>query len=473
MKQLKKLISQIASRINTVLLEHGFDAELYVRECISWNKLNKFYAFYGITSFHPLGLYFRHSNLAGSYFLGKCSVENSVLYKSDIRGDELKAKGEIFHNSGTDIVVYDDEVIRIKGSFLIKTLVHNFSHNPDNLEEFLILSTLSMHYANIHGSPVEGSFLGPFSTVDLTSLHNCLVRAYAYLQAGEMSDKLIEPGQIQVSNGDIFDFSYRFPSKDLNDYIDFKPGENPRGIFIDFIESREKDFQNLFDVVCLKTSGKIPDSASVNRYAVIKGEIYIGENVLVAQRAYLENAWLGNGANAQENCYIIDSRLAGNNVTAHGAKIIHAQLGNKVFVGFNSFLRGKADCSLTVGEETIIMPHTIIDLKEPLDIPSGYLVWGLIKKQSDLKKHSISLAELSMINGKLTRGLMHFKGSGFDFVQTFQDRIEHILAANGAYFDGSKNKGHAQKGRDISFNIIQPYPCGPLEGFYPTISIRS
>ena len=473
MKHLEKLIRQIASRINTILLKHGFDADLHIRKCIPLDKLNKFYAFYGITSFHPPGFYFRHSNLAGSYFLGKCSVENSILYKSDIRGDELKAKGDIFHHQGSDIVMYDDEVIRIKGSFLIKTLVHNFSHNPDNLEEFLILSTVSMHYANIHGSPVEGSFLGPFSTIDLTSLHNCVVGAYAYLQAGEVSNKLIKPGQIRVSNGDMFDFSYRFSSKALDNYISSEPGKRPRGIFIDFIENRKKDFQNLFDVVYLKTSDKIPDSASVNRYAVIKGETHIGENVLVAQRAYLENAWLGKGANAQENCYIINSRLAGSNVTAHGAKIIHARLGNKVFVGFNSFLQGRADYPLTVGKETIIMPQTIIDLQESLNIPPGHLVWGLIKKQKDLKKHSISLVELSMINGELTRGLMHFKGSGSAFVNAFQDRIEHILAANGAYFDGRKNKGHAQKDRNISFNIIQPYPRGQLEGLYPTIAIHS
>lgn len=473
MKQVEKLISQIASRINTILLKHGFDADLYIRKCIPLDKLNKFYAFYGITSFHPLGFYFRHSNLAGSYFLGKCSVENSILYKSDIRGDELKAKGEIFHHQGSDIVLYDDEVIRIKGSFLIKTLVHNFSHNPDNLEEFLILSTVSMHHANIHGSPIEGSFLGPFSTIDLTSLHNCVVGAYAYLQAGELSNKRIEPGQIRVSNGNIFDFSYSFSSKALNNYISFEPGKNPQGIFVDFIEDRKKDFQNIFDVVCLEARIKAPKGASINRYAVIKGNNHIGENVLVAQRAYLENAWLGKGANAQENCYIINSRLAGNNVTAHGAKIIHARLEKKVFVGFNSFLHGSADCPLTVGEDTIIMPHTIIDLQEPLNIPPGHLVWGLIKKQNDLKKHSISLAELSMINGKLTLGLMHFKGSGSGFVQAFQDRIEHILYANGAYFDGRKNKGHAQKGRNISFNIIQPYPRGPLEGIYPTIAIHS
>ena len=127
MKKLEKLVDQIVSRMNTILLKHGLNADLYVRKYIPLDKLNKFYAFYGITSFHPLGFYFRNANLAGSYFLGKCTVKNSILYKSDIRGDELKTKGDIFHHQGSDIMLYDDEVIKIKGSFLIKTLVHNFS----------------------------------------------------------------------------------------------------------------------------------------------------------------------------------------------------------------------------------------------------------------------------------------------------------------------------------------------------------
>jgi UDP-3-O-[3-hydroxymyristoyl] glucosamine N-acyltransferase len=49
----------------------------------------------------------------------------------------------------------------------------------------------------------------------------------------------------------------------------------------------------------------VPDSASLDRYAVIKPKTHISDNVLVAERAYLQNAWLGPGANAQENCYIL------------------------------------------------------------------------------------------------------------------------------------------------------------------------
>jgi len=57
-------------------------------------QMSKFYAFYGISPDHPLSLQFQHSGLAGSYFLGRCRVTNSLLYKSDIRGDELKASGD-------------------------------------------------------------------------------------------------------------------------------------------------------------------------------------------------------------------------------------------------------------------------------------------------------------------------------------------------------------------------------------------
>jgi hypothetical protein len=35
-----------------------------------------------------------------------------------------------------------------------------------------------------------------------------------------------------------------------------------------------------------------------------------------------------------------------------------------------------------------------------------------------------------------------------------------------------KKKGHAQKNQNLSFNTIQPYPEGALEGLYPTIIIK-
>jgi hypothetical protein len=109
---------------------------------------------------------------------------------------------------------------------------------------------------------------------------------------------------------------------------------------------------------------------------------------------------------------------------------------------------------------------------EPLTIPEGHLVWGLITAASDLAANSISLEEFSRIDGAFTRGAMFFEGRGDDFVGAFRHRIDHILEANGAFFDGQRNKGHAQKNQNISFNTIQPYPEGDLDGLYPTIVIR-
>ncbi len=241
---------------------------------------------------------------------------------------------------------------------------------------------------------------------------------------------------------------------------------------MDFVEDRKEGFQRVFDVVHIEPSVPVPDSASLDRYAVIKPKTHISENVLVAARAYLQNAWLGRGANAQENCYIINSRLEGLNVTAHGAKIIEADLGKNIFVGFNSFLRGRSDSRLTVGKDSIIMPHTIIDIKKPLAIPPGHLVWGLITNPAELESNSMALKDFSKINSSLIKGNLSFEGNGTDFVSAFRERIHHILEANGAFFNGKKNRGHAQQNQNISFNTIQPYPDGELQGLYPAIVIQ-
>ncbi|MBA4392350.1 MAG: transferase [Desulfobacca sp.] len=472
MKQLEKLIDRIINRVNINLRKPAFDVRPYIKDILPLPQFGKFYAFYGLTPHHPLFFRFSHSSLAGSYFLGKCAVDYSVLYKSDIRGDELKSKGATHRFQDLDIPLHDDEVIHIKDSFLIKTLVHSFSHDPENLEEFLIRNTVALHYANIHGSTVEGCFLAPFSTVDLTTLHDCVVGTFAYVQVGDLAHHFVEAGKIWVQAGDLFDFRYTFSQKLLKDYIDFQPGQAPKGILMDFMESGKADFQKVFDGVHVKPLIKVPRGAALNPFAVVKGRTRIGKNCLVAQRAYLENAYLGQGANAQENCTIMDSHLEENNVTAHGGKIVQATLGKKVFVGFNSFLRGRKDRLLKIGDDCIIMPHTIIDLKESLEIPAGHLVWGLIKNRQDLKRHSLPLQSFSEIKKKFHLGGLVFQGSGAAFVQAFKNRIEHILEANGAFFDGTHHRGHAQKNQDISFNTIQPYSTGNLKGLYPTIEIR-
>ena len=238
------------------------------------------------------------------------------------------------------------------------------------------------------------------------------------------------------------------------------------------MEAREEEFQRLFDVVHLKLPFSVPAGASINRYAVLRGKNTISENVLVAQRAYLKNARLGKGANAQEHCYVVDSHLEGNDVLAHGAKVIHTRLGKKVFVGFNSFLRGNDECPLLIKGGSIVMPHTVIDLEEPLEIPEKHLVWGLIRNRKDLKSNSLPLEKLATITGQIRRGNMQFKGNGAKFIAAFKARIEHILKDNGAYFDGKNNRGHAQTSQAISFNLMQPYGMGSSKGLFPTIDIN-
>lgn len=473
MKHLEKLIDRIIDRVNINLRRRtNFDVGPYVRDVLPVGQFVRFYAFYGMTLHHPLHFHFNHSSMAGSYFLGKCLIDHSVLYKSDIRGDELKSKGDILKARGIEIPLQEDEVIRIKDSYLIKNLVHSNSHDPESPEEFLIQNTISMHYANIHGSLVEGSFLGPFTTVDLTTVRGCTIGCYAYVQTGELSHEQIEDGQIWIRAEDAFSFQYFFNPEDLREYIRLEPGNPPEGIFMDFVEERKKDFEGSFEVVQFKHHLSVPHGASVSRYAIVKGDTQINENVLVAQRAYLEDAWLGKGSNAQENCYIVKSYLEGLNITAHGGKIIHSRLGRKVFVGFNAFLRGTPQCPLTIGEGCIVMPHTIIDLVEPLDIPAGHLVWGCIRDSRSLQRHCFSLEQLARTEDEeIAQGAMIFQGSGSAFVEAFRHHIEHILEANGAYFDGHTNRGHAQKVHHISFNIIQPYPAGTLKGLYPTIDI--
>jgi carbonic anhydrase/acetyltransferase-like protein (isoleucine patch superfamily) len=472
MKGLEKLFDRIVQRLNINLRELEHDVTPLVRNLIPLEQMTKFYGFYGITPHHPLNFQFRHANVSGSYFLGKCQVINSLLYKSDIRGDELKKKGDLFRYQNFEIPVNEDEGIHIEDSFLIKTLVHNFSHDPETLEKFFVKDTIATHYANIHGSPTDGCFLGPFSTVDLTTVHDCLIGTFSYVQAGEISHMRVEPGTVWIRSPDAFNFLYRYPVKRLRRYIHFAEGSPPQGVFIDFLEKRKEDFQQIFNVVNIEKSLPVPASASLDRFCVVKPHMHIDENVLVAQRAYLQNSWLGKGSNAQERCYIINSRLEGFDITAHGAKIIESDLGKNVFVGFNSFLRGRSDSRLTVGRGSIIMPHTIIDIQKPLTIPADHLVWGLVNDATDLEVNSMPLNALSKADTIFSRGNMIFEGNGKYFVSAFRNRIHHILQANGAFFDGQENKGHAQQNQNISFNTIQPYPEGDKEGLYPTIVIQ-
>lgn len=472
MEALEKLFARIVQRVNINLREMDYDVGPWVRELVPMAQFNKFYAFYGITPNHPLDFQFRESSLAGSYFLGKCQVARSILYKSDIRGDELKKKDDVYAYGDLRIELSRDEGFDIADSFLVKTLVHCFTHDPETLETFFIRDTIATHYANIHGAPMEGCFLGPFSTVDLTTARDSIIGAFAYVQAGEIQHQTIPPGTVWIRSPGRFNFLYQFPRDRLAPYIAFQPGGPPRGELIDFVEARQKDFEPVYEVVNIAPSIKVPESASLDRFAVIRPKTVIGENVLVAQRAFLQNATLGKGANAQENCYIVNAHLEGDNVTAHGAKIIEADLGKTVFVGFNSFLRGRPDARITIGHDTVIMPHTIIDVTAPLEIPPGQVVWGLITNPDELATHSLSQADFSRELDGVSKGSMVFEGSGAAFISAFRGRIEHILETNGAFFDGQQKRGHAQRNQKISFNTIQPYPEGEREGLYPTIVIN-
>ncbi len=470
MEKLKLLNERIVSRVNANLREFDFDTGRFISNAIEYDKLSRFYCFYGITSHHPIDFYFKHASMAGSYFLGKCAVNQSIIYKSDIRGDELKRKGDIM-DQDNPLPLVEDETIVVNSSLLYKTLVHSNSHNIETPEEFTIRNTVSSHYANIHGSTIEGCFLGPFSTIDLMNLHSCIVGEFSYLQAGEFFHKKIDPGVIHIETKD-FRFQYRYRKEEIDKYIGVNESSQPRGLIQQFVRGKEPEFERLFKVVDLPPV-QAPASSAVNRYAVIKGDTRIGENVLISQGAYLEDAYMGDGSNAQENTYIIHSHLIGMNITAHGGKIINSEIGQKTFVGFNSFLFGKQNAKLTVGKGCIVMPHTIIDIECPLQIPENHIIWGYITCEEDLENNTISIEKLNAIDGKQTIGKMIFSGQGKIFINGFKNRIEQILVANGAYCDHDEDcRGHAQDDQQISFNTLQPYRSGKDEGLYPFIRIR-
>ena len=268
-----------------------------------------------------------------------------------------------------------------------------------------------------------------------------------------------------------FNFKYVFDKKIIDKYIGANSAHQPCGIIYNFVAEREKEFERLFDVVDLAPIDA-PATSAVNRYAVVKGKSTIGDNVLVAQRAFLENATMGDGSNAQENSYIINSQLAGHVITAHGAKIINSEVGYETFVGFNSFLNGKENGKITIGANCIIVPHTVIDSNEPINIPNNYLVWGFIGSMDDLKNQSISFDDFEEARDLLNVGQMTFSGKTSVFLHAFQKRIHQVLLLNGALFKDNENRGHAQDDQDISFNTLQPYRTGSSKGIYPSIRIN-
>jgi len=473
MKRITRLIDHIISRVNVNLKPIGRDVEKAVRQSIRIDKLTKYYAYYALSIDHPWYFRFQESNLGGTYFLGKCEVDRSVVLMSDIRGDELKPKGAVAHFGGIGTELYQDEIIQVVNSFLIKTLVHNNSQNPEIPEYFRILNTVAMHYSNIHGTTTEGTYLGAFATADLSVLHNCALGDFAYVQAGDLARMTIQSGRVWIRQPDAFEFDYSHDPEVIDRYVTFDDEGQLTGLFSDFVKGRRSDFLPMYDSLAFESPVPVPDSAFLSRYAVVKGESRLGENSLVAQRAYLENAKLGNGSNAQENCFIVDSRLEGLDVIAHGGKLIHTKLGKKVFVGFNSFLHGDSERNITVGAGTIVMPHTIIDAQEPIEIPEDSLVWGYIRTQADLELHSMSQENFAKRRA-IRLGNLEFKGDGAAFIEGFRHRIDHILLENGACYNGKgESRGHAQKTQSVSYNLFQPYLAGEEEGMFPAIVVGS
>lgn len=472
MEKLEALFDHITARVNVNLKPMGVDVKKILQNSIPRERHLAYYAFYALTTDHPINFTFKNSNLAGTYFLGKTQVDRSVLYKADVRGDELKRKGDVVEFNGVKTTLFYDEVIRVINSFLCKTLVHNHSKNPEIPEVFRILNTVAMHYSNIHGTTTEGVYLGAFATADLSVLHNCVVGDYAYVQAGDLSRQTIEPGRIWVRAGNLFEFNYVYPEGVIEKYVKLDENGRLSGKLVEYVDEFKEDFVPIYSSVQMeKLNGDNGQGSYVSPYAVIKGNCTIGKNALIAQRAHVENSEIGEGANAQENCYIKDSVYEGFNVTAHGGKVINTRNGKNVFVGFNSFVHGTKENPITIGRDSIVMPHTIIDAEEPIVIPENSAVWGYVTKQADLATQSVNLDDLAKATD-VTLGNATFKGNGKAFVEAFRHRIQHILEENGAFYDGTDaTRGHAQKTQDASFNILQPFQSGPEAGMYPTMHI--
>jgi carbonic anhydrase/acetyltransferase-like protein (isoleucine patch superfamily) len=251
--------------------------------------------------------------------------------------------------------------------------------------------------------------------------------------------------------------------------VGFDDHHGPAGILARLCERGSAALRERFAAMADPGNGE--GVAAVNDYAVVRGNTRIGANVLVAQRAYLEDAHLGDGANAQENCMLLRAHLSGQNVTAHGARVVDAALEEGVFVGFNALVRGTAGRGLKVGRGGIVLPHTLIDLKEPVEIPPNRLVWGHITAEADLKGCTLDLEDLEKARGDLTVGAMSFRGDGEAMVSDLRSRIHHILEENGAFFDGNGRIGHAQRDRTIAFNALRPYTDGDRAGLCPTVEV--
>lgn len=460
MEQLNQLINGISKRVSLNLTEYDFDTDHFVHSLTDQNKLLEYCASYDATSKAPFELNFHECNIAGSYFLGNCRVDKSVVYKSDVRGDELKQKGDPAIQSES-FILSDDEVISITNSFLCKTLIHSKSYNSETPENFFIKNTIASHYSNIHGSTLEGSCIGAFTTIDRTALHSCLVGDFSYIQAHDLFHKELERGTVWFENEN-YSFRYTYPETILNRYISLGEDSRPTGILYEFTEKLKTELEKMPPQLA-----DIPVDKShpyfINHFAVIKGNTRIGKDVSICQRAFIENAEIGDNATVQENTYVINSKLLNYTIITHGGKAIHSTLGMNVFTGMNSFLNGKVDAEINIGDGCIILPHTIIDPVKQITIPPDQLIWGYISAQEDVATHSVSLKELNHTK-KISMEGMVFEGKGNAFVEALKHRID-LIAQN-------RTNKRVQSPENTSVFVIQPYGTGPKTGIYPTLRIE-
>jgi carbonic anhydrase/acetyltransferase-like protein (isoleucine patch superfamily) len=470
--RLSTLCMHIRRQVEAHLTEFGFSAAPHLSGWLDIDRLRHGRAMLGVTPHHPLDFFAREAALAGSYLLGPCRVIRSVAWQSDLRGDELKRAGDEIPTGSDARPLWRNERIHLRHSMLLRTLVHNHNSDPRSPDELGIQDSLALPFANIHGSSAHGCFLGPLATLDLTSARDSCIGAFSYVCTGRLEGQHIAPGRVWLRSPDgEFEFYYRYAPEDLEPYLQHGPGEPPTGILDEIHRIFRPDLEQALDASPGQTAANQPLDGFVSPGSLLKGSVELERNVLVAQRAYLEDCHLGPGSNAQENCCLIRCRLEGEDITAHGGVVWNCRLGSGVFVGFNSLLRGRPESPLTIGDGCIIMPHSILDADQELAIPAHSLVWGLVRGPGDLATQTVSLAELKEISGKTVRGNLRLTGSGEALVNALTERISHILESNGALFDGARRAGHAQLHQGEAHHLFAPLSDVPRAGLFPMIRL--
>jgi hypothetical protein len=214
-----------------------------------------------------------------------------------------------------------------------------------------------------------GSFLGPFPHRPVH--HTKQLPGYAYVHVCDLQPTIVDPGHIWIRNKSGDEFNYRYDPAVLSRYISINPGERAKGILMDFVESRKRDFERVFGFLYASRPETYSPGSFVSRYAVVKGETSIGENVLVAQRAYLQNAKMGKGANAQENSYVVDSVL---NLRLGGPRPrSSAPLGSNVRGASMRLCAERPEAPLSYARVACVAPHHH-RLVEPVELPPA-CVW--------------------------------------------------------------------------------------------------